>query len=82
MSQDNTTPNEAFPTDPSDHLPLPAAPAVAVESDEFEAFGLWMNIQLSQLVARWKHLAAPAATAGASLEGRNKRKFGAPKKAK
>ncbi len=88
MSHDNTTPNEAFPTDPSDHLgssdhlPLPAAPAVAVETDEFEAFGLWMNIQLSQLVARWKHLAAPAATAGASLEGRNKRKFGPPKKAK
>ena len=36
----------------------------------------------AQLVARWKHLAAPAATAGASLEGRNNRKFGAPKKAK
>ncbi|MGC3968548.1 MAG: hypothetical protein QM775_14555 [Pirellulales bacterium] len=78
--------NEAYPTDPSEPLgsnnSLPAAPAVAMESEDYEAFGLWMNVQLSQLVARWKHLAAPAASAKASLEGRNNRKFGKPRKAK
>ena len=46
---------------------------VALETDEYEAFGLWMNIQLSQLVARWKHLAAP--NAGTLADSRN-RQFG------
>lgn len=48
------------PADPLDNV-LPAGPPVAT-GDEYEVFGLWMNVQLSQLVARWKHLAAPKAS--------------------
>ncbi|MBL9081036.1 MAG: hypothetical protein JNK76_04480 [Planctomycetales bacterium] len=82
MNFNDANTNEAFPTDPSDPTSTPAAPAVIVEADDYEAFGLWMNVQLSQLVARWKHLASPAAAAGSSLEGRNSRKFDKPRKAK
>jgi hypothetical protein len=60
-----------------DPLP-PAGPPVAMD-DEYEAFGLWMNVQLSQLVARWKHLAAPRA---ASTEFQLSKRFSAPRKAK
>lgn len=60
-----------------DPLP-PAGPSVAMETD-YEAFGLWMNVQLSQLVARWGHLAAPRASKSEfPLSGR----FSAPRKAK
>jgi hypothetical protein len=46
---------------------------------DYEAFGLWMNVQLSQLVARWGHLAAPRASKSEfPLSGR----FSAPRKAK
>lgn len=70
------TPKKAKPPVP-DPLP-PAGPPVAM-NDEYEAFGLWMNVQLSQLVARWNHLAAPrAATAEFALSKR----FSTPRKAK
>lgn len=65
------------PADPLDNV-LPAGPPVAL-GDEYEAFGLWMNVQLSQLVARWKHLAAPKA---AQAELVHSRRFSAPRKAK
>jgi hypothetical protein len=63
--------------DPLDNV-LPAGPPVAT-GDEYEAFGLWMNVQLSQLVARWKHLAAPKAV---QAEFAHARRFSAPRKAK
>lgn len=59
--------------------PLPqAGPPVAV-GDDYEAFGLWMNVQLSQLVARWNHLAAPRAS---NSEFDTSKRFTAPRKAK
>jgi hypothetical protein len=58
--------------------PLPAGPPVAV-SDDYEAFGLWMNVQLSQLVARWNHLASPNAR---RVEQKQERRFSLPRKAK
>jgi hypothetical protein len=58
--------------------PLPAGPPVAL-SDDYEAFGLWMNVQLSQLVARWNHLAAPKAKLNYQVQ---ERRFSLPRKAK
>ena len=58
--------------------PLPAGPPVAV-SDDYEAFGLWMNVQLSQLVARWNHLAAPQAK---RIVQKQEGRFSLPRKAK
>lgn len=60
-----------------DPLP-PVGPPVALD-DEYEAFGLWMNVQLSQLVARWKHLAAPRASRPEVDLGH---RFSKPRKAK
>ena len=65
------------PQDVPDPLP-PAGPVVAV-TDDYEAFGLWMNVQLSQLVARWSHLASPRASHG---EFETSKRFSAPRKAK
>jgi hypothetical protein len=65
------------PADPLDNV-LPAGPPVAT-ADEYEVFGLWMNVQLSQLVARWSHLAAPKA---AQTEFATSRRFSKPRKAK
>ncbi len=39
-----------------------AAEHAAAEEQALAAFGLWMDGELEQLVARWVHLAAPNAT--------------------
>jgi len=76
------TPKDVNPGDlPMDETAHAAAALpVAVEADEYEAFGVWMNVQLSQLVARWKHLAAP--NAGSPLARRDRKFGGKPHKAK
>lgn len=71
------SPHKDEPQNVPDPLP-PAGPPVAL-SDDYEAFGLWMNVQLSQLVARWKHLAAPRASRS---EFDPSKRFSAPRKAK
>ncbi|MCE9604806.1 MAG: hypothetical protein K8U03_07890 [Planctomycetia bacterium] len=72
-------PKESFPPDSSKAPTANALPLDVASADDYEVFGLWMNVQLSALVARWKHLAAPNSdTLG---ENRN-RAFGAPHKAK
>jgi hypothetical protein len=37
------------------------ATLVLVESEPFAAFDRWMDEQLSQLVAKWAHMASPRA---------------------
>ena len=63
----------------SDDL-LPDVLPVA-DSDEYEIFGLWMNVQLVQLIARWRHLAAPSANRAADKIDIGPR-FSKPHKAK
>lgn len=72
-------PKETDPPDSSKMQTAHALPLDVAAGDDYEVFGLWMNVQLSALVARWKHLAAPNSETVA--DSRN-RKFGAPKKAK
>lgn len=74
MFPQETDPPDAPKTQTAHALPLDVA-----AGDDYEVFGLWMNVQLSALVARWKHLAAPNADTVA--DSRN-RKFGPPHKAK
>lgn len=56
-----------------------AAPATIAEN--YAAFDLWMNVQLSQLVARWEHMASPKAR-HAGAQAAFGRRFSAPRKAK
>lgn len=72
-------PKESLPPDSSKTTTAYVLPLDPTPTDDYEVFGLWMNVQLSALVARWKHLAAPNSETVA--ESRN-RKFGPPHKAK
>ena len=70
---------ERTPEDSQQDPLLPTAGPPVATADEYEVFGLWMNVQLSQLVARWSHLAAPKA---AQVEFAQSRRFSKPRKAK
>jgi len=72
-------PKETDPPDSSKLQTVHALPLDVAAGDDYQVFGLWMNVQLSALVARWKHLAAPNSD---TLSDSRNRKFGAPKKAK
>jgi hypothetical protein len=48
---------------PDNELPEgTGATANQVQEPNYEAFGLWLDLELEKLVARWAHLAAPNAT--------------------
>jgi len=72
-------PKETDPPDSPKTQTAHALPLDVAAGDDYEVFGLWMNVQLSALVARWKHLAAP--NTETVVDSRN-RKFGPPHKAK
>lgn len=76
MKSQNPNPADNDSPDPV----LPDVVPVALD-DEYEAFDLWMNVQLSQLVARWEHLAAPKARRNAAQVDFGRR-FSKPRKAK
>jgi len=72
-------------SDPGDPLKVPApaveaAPIFGDDLEQYESFGLWMNVQLSQLVARWNHLAAPRAASHVQFQVGTR--FAKPRKAK
>ena len=72
-------PQDYVPEESSDPTDLPVVSAAPID-DPYEVFGLWMNVQLSQLVAKWSHCAAPnAKRAGAKDFGR---RISAPRKPK
>lgn len=69
--------HDPLPEDSADHHEPPLVATLA--DDPYEVFGLWMNVQLSQLVAKWEPLAAPNAKKAKQDFGR---RFSAPHKAK
>jgi hypothetical protein len=72
-------PQDYVPEESSDHGDLPVVSAAPLD-DPYEVFGLWMNVQLSQLVAKWSHAAAPNAKRAATKDFG--RRISAPRKPK
>ena len=69
--------DDSFAASSTDHGR--SSPVAASDDATYEVFGLWMNVQLSQLVAKWERFAAPnARRTGGSFGPR----FGKPRKAK
>lgn len=72
---ENDSPDPVHPDPVHDDV----VPVVGAEN--YAAFDLWMNVQLSQLVARWEYMASPKAR-HAATQAAFGRRFTAPRKAK
>ncbi|HVC98486.1 MAG TPA: hypothetical protein VND64_32765 [Pirellulales bacterium] len=50
------------PNEPNNERPGGQVGALRVARADYAPFGRWLDVELEKLVARWVHLAAPAAT--------------------
>ncbi len=67
MKAPGKTDVKRFPPGPRDE----DAALVALESQPFQDFEVWMDAELERLVARWVHAAAPNAARIGLLSGRH-----------